>query len=134
MGEAGNHSTTAPLLAAAGATGLAHRDTMTTHDGASTLSRANSADAGPFSGADAAIMADAFRKALRKPDFANAVEEGDSPDSRDTQGRKEELINRELAEEGRGIRSVGSSRGVTVQTLTDAGDNMSTEEHTIHGA
>jgi len=38
------------------------------------------------------------------------------------------LMNRELAEEGRDIRSVGSSRGVTVETLSDHDDN-----HTIHG-
>lgn len=36
-------------------------------DGESTTS---AGDTGPFSGADAAIMADAFRKMLRKPDFA----------------------------------------------------------------
>jgi len=87
-------------------------------DGASTVSRANSADAGPFSGADAAIMADAFRKALRKPDFADQPVEVDSPE---TQRRKEELLHRELGEEGRGIRNVLSSRGVKVETLNDGG-------------
>jgi hypothetical protein len=93
------------------------------NDGASTISRANSAgESGPFSGADAAIMAEAFRKALRKPDFVGRpVEEGDSPDS---QGRNEGLINRELAEEGRDIRSVASSRGVRVETLSDNGSTV----------
>lgn len=88
---------------------------VTSHE-ASTISRATSAEQGPFSGADAAIMADAFRKALRKPDFAGQpVEEGESP----PEGSKndDELIDRELAEEGRGIKSVDSSRGVTVETL-----------------
>jgi len=92
-------------------------------DGASTISHTHSAgDSGPFSGADAAIMADAFRKALRKPDFAaRPIEEGDSPEAPDE--RESELISRELAEEGRDIRSVSSSRGVKVETMSDgAGD------------
>ncbi|KAH8825180.1 hypothetical protein DL96DRAFT_1712202 [Flagelloscypha sp. PMI_526] len=82
------------------------------HDGASTISRAHSTSEAPFSGADAAIMADAFRKALRKPDFAKPVDEGDSP----PRSPKDELINRELADEGRDIRSVSSSRGVKVES------------------
>lgn len=65
-------------------------------------------------------MADAFRKALRKPDFAEQpVEEGESPP--EPEQKDEALINRELAEEGRGIRSVGSSRGVKVEALNDSG-------------
>ncbi|TRM64000.1 hypothetical protein BD626DRAFT_547755 [Schizophyllum amplum] len=97
-------------------------------DGASTISRANSASEGaPFSGADAAIMADAFRKALRKPDFADQpVEEGESPENREP--REEELINQQLAEEGRDIRSVSSSRGVRVETLSDA-DTATDHQH-----
>lgn len=96
-------------------------------DGASTISRTGSAgDSGPFSGADAAIMADAFRKALRKPDFAGAtVEEGESPDSQ-VQGA---ILNRELADEGRDIRSVSSSRGVKVETLSDSGDTIHDDYH-----
>lgn len=88
---------------------------LDTHDGASTLS----SDAAFLSGADAAIMADAFRKALRKPDFADRpVEEGESPDN--GHGTETgELLNQELAEEGRDIRSVSSSRGVRVETLSD---------------
>lgn len=98
-------------------------------DGASTISRAASAgDTGPFSGADAAIMADAFRKALRKPDFAGRpVEEGESPENHE--GAKEELLSRELAEEGRDIRSVSSSRGVTVETMSDSGDTVQDHSH-----
>lgn len=92
---------------------------LTSHD-ASTVSRAPSSDQGPFSGADAAIMADAFRKALRKPDFAGQpVEEGDSPPE---EIPDEALINRELAEEGRDIRSVDSSRGVTVESTQGGRD------------
>jgi len=80
----------------------------------------------PFSGADAAIMADAFRKALRKPDFAGRpIEEGDSPESQEQKEHQEhQLLSRELAEEGRDIRSVGSSRDVRVETLSDAGDRV----------
>ncbi|THH08329.1 hypothetical protein EW146_g9033 [Bondarzewia mesenterica] len=90
-------------------------------DGASTISHTHSAGEALFSGADAAIMADAFRKALRKPDFAApAIEEGESPES--VERRDAELLNRELAEEGRDIRSVSSSRGVRVETLSDGGD------------
>jgi len=77
----------------------------------------------PFSGADAAIMADAFRKALRKPDFAGrTIEEGDSPEA--LEQKEHLLLSRELAEEGRDIRSVGSSRDVRVETLTDAEDKI----------
>ena len=74
-------------------------------------------DTGPFSGHDAAIMADAFRQALRKPDFADRPhEEGESPDQN---GDKKDVLARELAEEGRDIRSVSSQRGVRVQALDD---------------
>ncbi|KAF8895168.1 hypothetical protein BD779DRAFT_1434155 [Infundibulicybe gibba] len=97
-------------------------------DGASTISRAGSAgEGGPFSGADAQIMADAFRKMLRKPDFAGRpVDENDSPENPEA---KEELIHRELAEEGRDIRSVSSSRGVRVETMSDSGDTVQDNPH-----
>ncbi|KAF9465711.1 hypothetical protein BDZ94DRAFT_298437 [Collybia nuda] len=98
------------------------------HDGASTVSRTGSAanNEGPFSGADAAIMADAFRKMLRKPDFAERPvdEGGESPDAAEGPEAKEEMISRELAEEGRDIRSVRSERGVRVETLSDSGDTV----------
>ncbi|KIL61824.1 hypothetical protein M378DRAFT_13284, partial [Amanita muscaria Koide BX008] len=82
-------------------------------DGASPISRPESpTETGPFSSADAAIMADAFRKALRKPDFTGRVEEDAEPEV------KEGIITRELAEEGRDIRSLSSSRGVRVETLS----------------
>jgi hypothetical protein len=92
------------------------------NDGSSMTSHAHSSET-PFSGADAAIMADAFRKALRKPDFVGGtIEEVDTPEG---QEQKEHLLlSRELAEEGRDIRSVGSSRGVRVETLTDAEDKI----------
>ncbi|KAF8272008.1 hypothetical protein EI94DRAFT_1697803 [Lactarius quietus] len=89
------------------------------NDGSSMISHAHSSET-PFSGADAAIMADAFRKALRKPDFAGPIEEGDSPDGQEQ--KEHRLLSLELAEEGRDIRSVGSSRDVRVETLSDGED------------
>ena len=92
------------------------------HDGASSTE-----SGGLFSGADAAIMAQAFRTTLRKPDFMGSpVEEGDSPDQDDLDGddnlmggmgRHDSLaLSKELAEEGRDIRSVSSSRGVRIES------------------
>jgi hypothetical protein len=66
---------------------------------------------------EAAIMANAFRNALRKPDFTDRPqEEGESPESAQTE---EQLLKSELAGEGRNIRSVGSERGVKVVTDTE---------------
>jgi len=78
------------------------------HDAASSIS-----DSGPFSGADAAIMADAFRKMLRKPDFLSSrpVEEGDSPPDNPA----DPVLGAELEQEGRDLRHVGSSRPVMVE-------------------
>jgi len=92
------------------------------HDGASSTE-----SGGLFSGADAAIMAQAFRTTLRKPDFMGSpVEEGDSPDQDDLDaddnlmggmGRHDSsALGKELAEEGRDIRSVSSSRGVRIES------------------
>lgn len=121
------HSPKLPLLVGAAPAGAVGRTSSEQHrppsvvspDGVSEVSRAHSAgDSAPFfSGADAAIMADAFRKALRKPDFAGSpVEEHDE--------RKDDVMNRELAEEGRDIRRVDSSRGVRVETLSDTAAPM----------
>jgi len=110
-------------LAGAGAAGsVRHRaSSIASPDAASSISHGGSAaEGGPFSGADAAIMADAFRKALRKPDFAvNPLEEGENNGG--SQPNNGGLMNRELAEEGRDIRSVESSRGGQVETLSDTG-------------
>lgn len=134
-----------PLAAAGAVMGAAAtapggtRNNSVQYDGASTRSVS---DAGLFSGQDAAIMADAFRKALRKPDFADRpLEEGESPDT-GTNGVKNtpssgapmpspanpppppplpepDVIVRELAEEGRDLRSVSSVKGYTVQSLEE---------------
>ena len=123
------------LGAAAGAAaGVARRPSSPTehHDTASMISRTSAQ--GLFSDADAAIMANAFRQALRKPDFADRpVEEGESPDDHgQAHGHSRvELINQELAEEGRDIRSVSSSRGVRVETLSsdDGNDTATVHDH-----
>ena len=101
-----------PLLPPPAALGSSAHGHSSTHDGASTDS------GGPFSGADALIMAQAFRTTLRKPDFVGQpVEEGDSPNHNDDE---EDIVgtafSKELAEEGKDIRSVSSSRGVKVET------------------
>ena len=65
---------------------------------------------------EAAYMADAFRKALRRPDFADRPqEEGESPETNAVQ-TEERLLQSELAVEGQNIRSVSSERGVKVVT------------------
>lgn len=109
--------------------GMMGRQNVQQSDGASTISKADSAG-GPFSQTDAAAMAAAFRNVMRKPDFAQQpMEEGDSPGQEQGAEEDEEakrlehevLMGRELAEEGRDIRSVSSSRGVRVETLSDGG-------------
>lgn len=119
---------TSPVVANAYGAVATHRPpSPEVHDGASTMSRVS--DAALFSGADAAVMADAFRAALRKPNFADRpVEEGESPESdpNNRPNKETDLLNEALTEEGRDIRSVGSSRGVKVETLSDAGDDTDT--------
>lgn len=116
-----------PLLAKAVAAGGGrtssehHRpSSIVSPDGVSDISRTHSAgDQRPFfTMSDAAIISDAFRTALRKPEFPEATVE--EPEER----REDTLMNRELAEEGRDIRSVSSSRGYRVETLSDAGDTV----------
>lgn len=134
MANAGNAQS--PLLGAALAVGggaSQRPNSPDIHDGASTLSRGS--EAAPFSTSDAAVMADAFRTALRKPNFGDRpFEEGESPDEPGDPPApsRHELLTRELAEEGKDIRSVGSSRGVRVETLSDAADN-DTIHHTDDG-
>lgn len=96
-------------------------------DGAST----RSAETGPISGQDAAIMASAFRAKMRKPDFAGRPEEeGESPEEKSAREEAEllraemvqtEMLKEQLAEEGRDIQSVRSERGVRVHTAEDGG-------------
>lgn len=112
LGAKGSATGEATGLTAGGASGT-HEKAPAPADDGSLISRSNSAqESGLFSGADAAIMADAFRMALRKPEFIGETPE-ESPEEK---AKKEaELLNKELAEEGRDIRSVSSSRGVKVE-------------------
>ena len=110
-----------PLSAGAGSavmgTQAGRADSTVSRDGASTHSDL------PFTGADAAFMAEAFRAALRKPDFqGQTVEEGESPDATQEPPQEEALLSHHLAEEGKDIRSVSSSRGVKVETLNEGDD------------
>ena len=101
------------------------------HDGASMISRTSNNR--PFSGADTAIMENAFRQALRKPDFADTPVE--DPDDMIAQGHQSrtELLNQELTKEGRDIRSVGFSRGVRVETISseDGNDTATVQDQQI---
>ena len=68
----------------------------------------------------AASMADAFRKALRRPDFVDPQpEDGEAPDSNAVH-TEERLLRSELDGEGREIMGVDSERGVTVVTDGEA--------------
>lgn len=125
----GGATLAAGAAGAAGGAAYEHRraSSVVSPDGASSVSHGGSAgEGGPFSGADAAIMADAFRKALRKPEFAGGIDEGDSPGSDPNNGA---LMNRELADEGRDIRSVESSRGVQVESMSDSGETETAHTH-----
>lgn len=91
------------------------------HDNASMLSASDTTTSqGMLSGADAAIVADAFRQAMRKPDFSGRpVEEDESPDTNERASGElavpsAAVLSEELRAEGRDIRSVGSARGVRV--------------------
>lgn len=113
LGPRGSATGDATRPATGGASSIQAKTTG--DDGSLSVSRSNSAqESGLFSGADAAIMADAFRMALRKPEFGDTSE---SPEeSPKEKARQEaELLNKELAEEGRDIRSVSTSRGVKVE-------------------
>ena len=60
---------------------------------------------GLVSGSEAALMAQAFRKALRQPEFPKSGEPS-PPEEVEAQ----DLMDRELATEGRSVRSVGDVR------------------------
>lgn len=87
-------------------------------DGASMVSGSDITAPGMLSVADAAIVAGAYRRAMREPDFsARPVVEDESPDQPEASSELErQLISQELAREGRDIRSVSSARDVKVQS------------------
>ncbi|KAF8333534.1 uncharacterized protein EI90DRAFT_2970988 [Cantharellus anzutake] len=102
--EAGGGVGPAPggsLVGAAFGAGAVQRDSSVrgpATDGGSMVS----SEPGLISTADAQILGDAFRQAMRS---IGPLEEGDNG----------QLLNRELAEEGRDIRSVSSARDVRVE-------------------
>lgn len=106
------HPAVAAAGGAAGGTAAARAASSVSPDGESSYSD------NLISNADAALMAEAFRHQLRNAGLGSAVEEGESPESQNTQ--QPDLLGQHLAEEGRDIRSVGSSRDVRVETLSDA--------------
>ncbi|KAF8194313.1 hypothetical protein K438DRAFT_1761240 [Mycena galopus ATCC 62051] len=132
----------APVAAVAGATELA-RDTSgaTSH---SHERNASSPEPRPFSGSDAAIMANAFRAELRQPPRSIDEEDEDEDPDADADAyaeaeaaeggdevsavrerERDTLLQRGLASEGADIRSVDSVRGVRVES--------SNESHGGHG-
>lgn len=80
----------------------------------------------PFSGSDAAIMANAFRAELRQPGRPLELDEAEGDGDGVTEARarsserpdteREALLRRELGSEGADIRSVDSVRGVRVES------------------
>lgn len=91
-----------------------------TNDGASIMSGSDNTSTAPgmLSGADAMIVADAFRQAMRNPDLSGRpVEEDESPPEEKATNPVNEkvLISEELKREGRDIRTVPSARDVRVQ-------------------
>jgi len=88
---------------------LLARDSSVHRQNTDGVSMMSGSDGGPFSTQDAAILAQAFRSQLRKPEFEGRPdEEGESPD-------EVNLINAELAAEGTTLHNAGSARHVRVE-------------------
>ncbi|GHJ86587.1 hypothetical protein NliqN6_2989 [Naganishia liquefaciens] len=101
-------TTTTTTTSTTGATGIARQRSASHSD------RIPSPNSARLSGIEAAAVADAFRQAMRKPDFADIpTEEGESPDSEKavTGGglmpiTPSRIMERELSGEGVGVRAV----------------------------
>ncbi|KAJ7166338.1 hypothetical protein C8R43DRAFT_191236 [Mycena crocata] len=93
----------------------------------------------PFSGTDAAIMAHAFRSALRSSGRPLEEEErsavstsrAQSPEHGRVEAEQEALLMRQLGDEGTGIRSVGSARGVRVESSSDGHEARFSREYSV---
>lgn len=76
-------------------------------------------DEQPFTSDEASRMADAFRNALRRPEFAQGMTgessgaEGESPNETGGGSRASALLREELASEGKDLRSVGDRKKPT---------------------
>ncbi|EST09290.2 hypothetical protein PSEUBRA_000878 [Kalmanozyma brasiliensis GHG001] len=77
-------------------------------------------DEQPFTSDEASRMADAFRNALRRPEFAGGMTgdssgaEGESPNEMPGGSRASALLREELASEGKDLRSVGDRKKPTL--------------------
>ncbi|KAJ9110466.1 hypothetical protein QFC19_001592 [Naganishia cerealis] len=96
-------------------------------DQGSMTSPGGGAGAGRLSGVEAAAVADAFRQAMRKPDFTDVpTEEGESPDSENAGGlipsTPSGIMQRELSGEGVGVRDLHSRRAYMIEG-TDEDDS-----------
>jgi hypothetical protein len=77
-------------------------------------------------------MADAFRAALRQPDFAERpLEEGESPVEPQNHDREREALMRELGDEGTYLSSVNSVRDVRVES-SEGGDTTPRSSYSPH--
>ncbi|KAJ7626608.1 hypothetical protein DFH06DRAFT_1481063 [Mycena polygramma] len=101
------------------------RTTSPTQRPVSSDSTQERAEPRPFSGSDAAIMANAFRTELRQPGRAldeEDAEGGAGPRTRSPdrpEAEREALLRRGLSSDGAGIRSVDSIRGVRVESSSE---------------
>ncbi|SJX64789.1 uncharacterized protein SRS1_15212 [Sporisorium reilianum f. sp. reilianum] len=98
---------------AAGAGAGAGAAMMASHSRSSRYS-----DEQPFTSDEASRMADAFRNALRNPEFApggaeSSGADGDSPNENGGGSRASALLREELAAEGKDLRSVGDRKKPT---------------------
>lgn len=92
------------------------------NDGASMMSGSDTTtNPGMLSGADAMIVADAFRQAMRNPDLSGRPVEEDGESPPEAKESEKALMNEELKREGRDIRTVPSARDVRVQGATPPG-------------
>ena len=89
----------------------------------------------PISASDAALLSDAFRKVLRKPDWKPEDEEDDdtnlSQEERLRRKEAKELMKKELAEEGTDLQNISSHTKVEIHNISDElekdGSNRSSE-------
>lgn len=131
QGGNGSHRSSSPIMAAASVTGVS--STIASHPGEQAYMLPNDqagaaapqnrySDDQPFTTDEASRMADAFRNALRNPEFLpgqSSVDEGESP-SEDTNTaetshkRASTLLRDELAAEGKDLQNVGHRKTATL--------------------
>ncbi|KAJ9119663.1 hypothetical protein QFC22_003373 [Naganishia vaughanmartiniae] len=120
-----NPNTALASLAAGGASrkrSASYTATASSHSDHGSLTSPGGAAGGGarLSGVEAAAVADAFRQAMRKPDFTDIpTEEGESPESETAGGQipstPSRIMERELSGEGVGVRDLPSRRAYMVE-------------------